>query len=113
MGDAAKARTALVVRVDNVPWCNLGISGSQHFIAGARIVIPAPMGLEVHRAELPDFPPVVDPRDETAGLLFLADFKPVFDQDNSRANERFFHRRTHLKEVTGLLLGTKAHHALD
>src|SRR5579864_6047743 len=71
------------------------------------------MRLEIHRTELPDFAPIVDPRQKSTCLLLLAHLEPVFDQDYSRVNESLLNGRTIFQEVSRLLFGTEVHHALD
>lgn len=63
------------------------------------------MRLKIHWTELPGFAPVVDPRQEPLRLLFLADLKPVFDQDYSRMNECFFNRWAVFQEIRRLVFG--------
>src|SRR6266571_3684658 len=44
------------------------------------------MRFNIHRAELPDLPAIMNPRFEAAVLLFLADFQPVLNQENAIIN---------------------------
>ena len=58
-----------------------GVSvAEQHLVPGAREVVPAPVRLEVHRAQLPYFAAVVDTRFKTPSLLFLTDLEPILNQ---------------------------------
>ena len=66
----------------------------QHVIPGAREVVPAPVRLEVHRAQLPKLAAVVDPRFKPTSLLFLTDLEPILDKDNSRLNDDPLPQRT-------------------
>src|ERR1700730_9028959 len=84
---AVKLGTTLVVPHHDIPGCELSISGGQHRSSGARVIVPATMGFKVHRTELPDFATVMNPRQESARLLLLADFDPILDQNNPRMHE--------------------------
>src|SRR5215467_847041 len=72
MCDAVKPRAPLVVRINDVPRGNLGMRSGEHVIACARVIVPTPMSLEVHWAELPDFAAVIDPGHEALVLIFVA-----------------------------------------
>src|ERR1700730_18016455 len=77
MRDTVEACAAFVISGHDVPRRDFSISCGDHHVPCARVVVPAPMCLEVHRAQLPDFAPIVDPRNETASLLLLANLEPV------------------------------------
>ena len=59
----------------------------EHLVAGARVIVPARIGLEVHRAQLPLAQRIVDPRHEAPLLLVLADLEPELDQDDPGIDE--------------------------
>jgi hypothetical protein len=71
--------TLLVVAAHDVPRSEWGIGGGEHVVAGAGIVIPPAVRVEIHRRELPDLARVVDPRLEAASLLLLAHLEPVLE----------------------------------
>src|SRR5215471_2717938 len=71
------------------------------------------MRLHIHRAELPDLPAIMNPCFEAAVLLFLADFQPVFDQDNALLDNEMLTNRSILEEFLILLVGAETHHVLD
>src|SRR5262249_45114366 len=50
---------------------------------------------------------------ESTVLLLLADFEPVFNQDNSIGFHQSFECRTHPQELVVLLVGTKPHDVFD
>src|SRR5262245_23182170 len=60
VGNDVEAGAALVVGARHVPGREIGVGGGEHLVAGARVVVPAAVGLEVHRRELPDLARVVD-----------------------------------------------------
>src|SRR4030095_13550575 len=68
--DDVQPGALLVVRPHYIPWGELEIGGCEHFVAGARIVVPAAIGLQIHRRELPDLARIVDAVLQTAGALF-------------------------------------------
>src|SRR6185437_16764474 len=76
----------------------------------ARIVVPTPMRLEVHRAKLPDLSAVIDPRLKASRLFLLAYLKPILDKNDSRLDDGAFPARTEFKESGNVLLGAKPHH---
>src|SRR5881398_23716 len=79
MADEIEMRAALVVGLDDIPGSLLDVRVREHLVLGLGVVDPSRPGLQVHRAQLPTLAGVVDPRQETALLLFVADRKPVLD----------------------------------
>src|SRR5258705_2036361 len=70
------------------------------------------MTLQVHRAELPDLAPVTNALLEALGLHVHADLKPIFDEDDARANDGPFYQRNILEEILHLSVTGIAHHSL-
>src|SRR5258705_14022827 len=60
VGDDVQAPAPLVVGPRHVPRRELRVRRREHLVAGPRVVVPATVGLQIHRRELPDLPPVVD-----------------------------------------------------
>src|SRR5438132_7249788 len=87
MGDAIETRPPLVIRRDDVPWCVLGIGGFQHHVPRSRIGVPASIRFDVHRTQLPLAERIFHARLEAPLLLFLTNFQPKLDQDNSRLGD--------------------------
>ncbi len=71
------------------------------------------MRFHIHRAELPDFPTILNPCLEAAVLLFLADFQPILDQENTILKDEVFSNGGILEECLVLLVCSEAHHMLD
>src|SRR5947209_4255128 len=55
----------------------------------------------------------MNPCFEAAVLLFLADFQPVFDQENAILNDEMLSNRSILEECLVLLVGAEAHYMFD
>src|SRR3954465_2334558 len=87
VGDAVEPRPLLVVALQHVPGRFVMVAGLQHGVARQRIIVPARIGFDVHRAELPLPERILHPRAETALLLLLADLEPQLDQDDPVADE--------------------------
>ena len=84
-----------------------------HLVVGARVVPPAAIGLDVHRAELPLAQRIVDALAEAALLLLLADVEEVLQDLHAALDDRRLEARRELEEAARLLLGAVAHHPLD
>ena len=83
MGDAVEAGALLVVGVQDVPRCVLGIGGLKHQVARAGVFIPFLARRQIDRAELPLAERIVDARLEAATLFLVTDLQPIFDQLNA------------------------------
>ena len=111
--DHVQPHALLVLRARDEPRRPCGIGGGEHLVARLRVVVPAIVGLEVHRRELPGLAAVVDARCEPARLLLGAHLEPVLEQDDAGVDHQLLERRRHFQEALRLLLGAEAHHALD
>ncbi len=87
----------------------LGVRRRQHHIAGTRVVVPAPVRLEVHGAEFPLPQRVADARLEASFLLCLADFQPNLDQHDAAVDHDLFDLRAKLEKAPVLLFSAKSH----
>ena len=56
------------------------IGGGEHVVAGAGVVVPVRVRLEVHVRQLPDLARVVDPALQPPRLLVLTDLEPVLEE---------------------------------
>src|SRR5215510_5268345 len=83
VGDAVEAGALLIVGVQNVPRCMLGIGGLEHQVARSGILIPFLARGQIDRAELPLAERILDARLEAATLLLVTDLQPIFDQLNA------------------------------
>src|SRR5512145_3263028 len=54
MRDAIQPCLALIIGRNNVPRTFGGVSALEHFITCPGVVVPAGLGMHIHRAELPD-----------------------------------------------------------
>ena len=70
-------------------------------VAGARVVVPAAAGRQVHRAELPLAQRVLDARLETPLLFLLADLQPELDQDDPARRDVALEDRAQFEETRG------------
>src|SRR5215472_11074707 len=84
VADDVEPGAPLVVRARDVPRCESGIGRGEHLVAGARIVVPAVIGLDVHRRELPDLARILDAVLEAPRLLLWAHLEPILDEDHAR-----------------------------
>jgi hypothetical protein len=98
MRNAIEAAAAFVVSADNMPRCLLRVGGLKHEVSSLRIIIPSPIGLKVHRAQLPLPHRIVDSLQEAPFLFLLSDFEPYFDQNNPAAYNVSLNRRAALQE---------------
>src|SRR4030095_8064603 len=112
MRKAIQARSPLVIRPHDIPGRVLRVRGLEHQVAGARVIVPALAGRQVHRTEFPLAQRVVDAGFEAALLLLVARFQPEFDQLDAAIHDVFFDLWADVEEAAMLLLSTKAHHRL-
>ena len=84
-----------------------------HLVVGARVVPPAPVGFDVHRAKLPLAQRIVDTLPEAALLLLLADVEEVLQDLHAAFDDRRLEARREFEKAARLLLGAVAHDALD
>src|SRR4029078_10907857 len=114
MTDEIQPRAPLVVGGDDVPGRRWRVGGPHYAIVGRRVVPPAPHRFSVHRAQLPVFHRVLDPRFKPAPLLVLADIEKVLAQDDAVVDDHLpLDCGDHRQEPLVTLIGDKAHHPLD
>src|SRR6516164_88498 len=113
MRDAIEPRAPLVIGMNDVPRRVPAVGFVQHHVAGARISIPAPERLEIHRAQFPLPQWVIDARGKPPLLLVLADLEPDLDQHDPRIDDVFFDLRYDLEKHPVLLLAAKSHDVFD
>src|ERR1700759_3907674 len=73
VADDVQPGTLLAVGVGDVPGRGGGRGRGEHLVTGPRVLIPAAVGLEVHRRELPDLARIVDTRLDSSCLFLLTD----------------------------------------
>ena len=103
--DAVETCPPCIIGLDDVPGGYGRIGGLEHLISGSRVVVPASMRFQVHRAQLPDLPAVGNAVLEATVLLLLADFQPVLDQDDALPGDETLNARGMLQEFLVLLVG--------
>src|SRR5262249_32426258 len=91
----------------------LAVGVLQHCIAGTRVVVPAPIRLQIHRAQFPLAKRVVDARGKPSVLFFHADLEPELDQDDATIDDFSFNRRAQLQKMLRYLLVHETHDAFD
>src|SRR5258707_14072068 len=111
--DAIEAPAPLVIGPHDVPGRVLAVSLLQHHVAGPGIVVPASVGLEVHRAQLPLPQRIVDSSAESSLLLLFSDLQPDFDQKYASVADVFLELQAELQETSMVLFGAKTHHIFD
>src|SRR5262245_19769877 len=113
MRNAIEPCSLLVVGPDDVPGCDLGISGLEHGVASERILVPLGARRQVHLTQLPLPQRIVDAGVETPLLFLVTDLEPVLDQDQPGFHNLLFEERRYFKEPLILLLGAESHHTLN
>src|SRR6185503_16681142 len=103
VADDVEASAPLVVGLHDVPWRPRRVAGLEHVVARARVVVPAAVGLQVHRRQLPGLAPIVDAILEPARLLLHADLEPVLDEEDAGFDERLLEPRDQLEELESFL----------
>src|SRR4029077_5356590 len=91
----------------------LAVGVLQHRIAGARVVVPTPVRLQVHWAQLPLAKRVEDAGGKPPILLFHADLEPELDQDDATIDDFPFDSRAQLQKALAYLLVHETHDAFD
>jgi len=113
VADEVQPHALLVLRPRHVPRRPRGVGGREHLVARLRVVVPAIVGLQVHRRELPDLAAVVDTVAQAPFLLLGADLEPVLQQDDSGLHHPLLEQRYDAQEIPCLLLFAETHHPLD
>src|SRR4029453_1487955 len=111
--DDVQPRPPLVVRVGDIPRRPRSVGGLEHGVAGAGIVVPPGVRLEIHRRELPQLAAALDPVLEPFRLLGLRHLQPVLEQDDPGVDHHLLDQRRDPEECLDLLLAAEAHHTLD
>ncbi len=91
----------------------LGAGGGEHVVTGPGVVVPPAVRHEVHVGQLPDLARVVDAALQPLGLLGLAHFEPVLEEQDPRVGHRLLDPGRHAEESLDLLVAAEAHHPLD
>src|SRR5260221_1026388 len=112
MRNAVQSRTPFVIRLNDIPWGFWSVRRREHRVTCSRIIIPAAMRLQIHRAKLPDVARIIDARGEPARLFVLAYLNPILNQGKARVDDILFPGRTYLKESIIFFVRTKSHHSL-
>src|ERR1700716_2271919 len=99
--------------MDDVPGRVIGVGMLEHHVARPRVVVPAPVGLDVHGAQLPLADRIVDSRLEAFLLLLLADLQPDLDEPDAAVDDELLDERTELKKALVLLGRAEAHDVFD
>src|SRR5215831_3741408 len=89
------------------------VSLALNISSGARIVMPAPVGLEIHRREFPRLAAVVDAVLEPPALFLGADLEPVLQQNGVGLDHEVLKLGDDLQKTLGLLFRAETHDALD
>src|SRR5271165_1368440 len=85
----------------------------EHVVASAGVIVPAAVGLQVHRRELPDLARIADARFKPPRLLLRVHLEPVFYQENAGLDDRLLELRRDLEEAPDLIHRAEFHYALD
>src|SRR5690348_3822443 len=83
MGDAIQSSTLFVVGLNYIPGRVRIVGSGKHCVACTRIVVPATMRFEIHRAEFPPSHWILDTSQKAPVLLALAHLKPVLDKGDA------------------------------
>src|SRR5258708_15768553 len=97
----------------DVPWRVICVGIVEHQFARPRVVVPASVGFDVHRAQLPLANRIVNARLEALLLLLLADLEPDLDEPGSVLDEELLDDRTEFKKALVLLGRAEAHDVFD
>src|SRR5262245_10437907 len=91
----------------------LAVGVLQHCIAGTRVVVPAPVRLQVHRAQFPLAKRVVDAGGKPPVLFFHADLEPELDQDDATIDDFPLNSRAQLQKTLAYLFVHETHDTFD
>src|SRR5215471_16564349 len=95
--------------MQNMPRRDLCIGGLEHYVARARIVVPAAARRKVRRTQFPLAQRIVNARFKAALLFLIANFQPVFDELDALVDDGFFDLRAKSEEVAMLFLRAETH----
>src|SRR6185437_3192604 len=113
MRDAVEPCALLVDGLDHPPRRFRNMGPVQHLFLRLRVLLPARARLHVHRAQLPLLQGIMDAHQKAELLFLVGDREPVFDQDDAGTHQHALELGHGVEELLDLLLGRKAHHALD
>src|SRR5580693_2132396 len=99
--------------MNDVPGRVIGVGVLEHHVARPRVVVPAPVGLDIHRAQLPLADRIVYARLEALLLLLLADLEPDLDEPGSVLDEELLDDRAEFEKALVLLGRAEAHDVFD
>src|SRR5262249_16283895 len=85
----------------------------KHNIPGSGVIIPTPVGLNVHRTEFPLTKWIINALGKSLLLFFHSHFQPELQEQNARVNNIFLELGTKTIESLQVLLARKTHDLLD
>jgi hypothetical protein len=91
----------------------LAVGFFQHYIARARVIVPARIGFHIHRAQFPLPERIVDASGKPLLLLLHAGFQPDLDQRDAAIDDVSLDLRAQFQKAIALLLVDESHDALD
>ena len=108
-----QATAFLVVEIDHVPGCVVGVGRAQHGVAPFAIGGVLLARFDVNWRQLPALGGIFRPFGEAFFLFFLVDAEPVLEQDQAVIGDQAFEHRAVLQEL--LVLGgcAEAHDRFD
>src|SRR5262245_26573355 len=112
MRNAIQSRTAFVVCLNDIPWSHTRVRCCEHRVSRPRVIVPAAMRFQIHRAKLPNLARIVDAFGEPARLLLPAYFEPIFNERESSIDNVSLPGRRLFKESIIFLVRAKSHHSL-
>src|SRR5580704_4141066 len=113
MGNAVEPGAAFVVGAHDVPRRLLAVGRREHQVARLRIIVPAPVGFQIHRAQLPLAYRIADALQEALFLFLLTDLEPYLDQGDAALDAVLLQLRTKFQEALVLLLVDNTHDIFD
>src|SRR5271165_4952329 len=113
MVDAIESGLLLVDRVHHPPGGLGGVGALEHDFLGLSVILPAATRFEIHWAEFPLFERIMYAAGKSKLLFVVGDGKPILDKLNAGTDQHFFELRHRTEELFILIVGAKAHYALD
>src|ERR1700730_531405 len=92
-----------------MPRCVLAICCLQHKVACFRIIVPAPIRFEIHRAQLPWPDRIMYARQKAPFLFILSDLEPGLDQNDPGVGDPFFDQGAKIEEPLMFRVGAESH----
>src|ERR1700730_13751372 len=91
----------------------LAVGGAQHHVASPRVVVPTPIGFDIHWAQFPVPKRVVDSSRKSSVLLLHPDVEPQLDQYYAGLDDVLFDLRAQIQKPPMLSGAAKSHDVLD